>query len=75
MRILIDTHALLRFLNGEKMPEKAKELIIYGENYVSVISLWEVAIKMNMVIHFTHVDIALSRAMTGFHSFLMQKGL
>ena len=48
MKNLLDTHAVLWFLNGEKMPENVKEMIIDGENYISIVSLWEVAIKMNI---------------------------
>jgi PIN domain nuclease of toxin-antitoxin system len=46
--MILDTHTVLWFLNGEKLNEKAKELIINGANYISVASLWEVAIKMNI---------------------------
>ena len=48
MKNLLDTHIVLWFLNGERLPEKIKELIQSGENFVSVVSLWEVAIKMNL---------------------------
>ena len=48
MKNILDTHAALWFLNGEKLTEKTKELITTGENYISVVSLWEVAIKMNI---------------------------
>jgi len=48
MKHLLDTHIVLWFLNGEKLSEKTRELIQNGENYVSVVSLWEVAIKMNI---------------------------
>ena len=48
MKNMLDTHAILWFLNGEKLTTKIKKLIIDGENYISVVSLWEVAIKMNI---------------------------
>jgi len=48
MKNLLDTHVVLWFLNGEKMSNHAKECIIAHPNYVSVVSLWEVAIKMNI---------------------------
>ena len=48
MKNMLDTHVVLWFLNGERLNEKTKELIINGENYISVVSLWEVAIKMNI---------------------------
>ena len=49
MKLLIDTHILLWWLNDdEKLPEKAKQLIKQPENdvYVSHISLWEIQIKI-----------------------------
>jgi len=48
MMNLLDTHTALWFLNGDKLPEKVKELIQNSENYISVVSLWEIAIKMNL---------------------------
>jgi PIN domain nuclease of toxin-antitoxin system len=48
MKYLLDTHVALWFLNGEKLSEKAKSTILNGENFISVVSLWEVAIKMNI---------------------------
>lgn len=48
MRILLDTHLVLWFLDGSpKMPERARELVCDQDNtaYVSDISLWEVSIK------------------------------
>ena len=48
MKLLLDTHVILWFLNGEKLSEETKTLIENNENYISVVSLWEVAIKMNL---------------------------
>jgi PIN domain nuclease of toxin-antitoxin system len=48
MKNLVDTHAVLWFLNGEQMSKKSLNLIINGEYYVSIVSLWEVAIKMSI---------------------------
>ena len=48
MKNLLDTHVILWFLNGEKLSADTKALIEDGENYVSIVSLWEVAIKMNI---------------------------
>ena len=48
MKNLLDTHVILWYLNGEKLSANTQELITSGENYVSVISLWEIAIKMNI---------------------------
>lgn len=51
MTILIDTHSLLWFLNGDKsLSQKAKEVILSTENlkYVSIASIWEIAVKMSL---------------------------
>ena len=48
MKYLLDTHTLLWFLNGERLPDNARLSIQSGDGYVSVVSLWEVAIKMNL---------------------------
>jgi PIN domain nuclease of toxin-antitoxin system len=48
MKNLLDTHTALWFLNGERLTSNTKDLITHGENYISVVSLWEVAIKMNI---------------------------
>jgi PIN domain nuclease of toxin-antitoxin system len=48
VRILLDTHMLLWFLNDPLMlPKKADELIFDPNNlvFVSSVSLWEIAIK------------------------------
>ena len=48
MNILLDTHAILWFLKGdEKMPKTTRDAVCSTENekYVSIASLWEVAIK------------------------------
>ena len=48
MDILLDTHAILWFLKGnEKMPQTTRDTICNAENnkFVSIASLWEVAIK------------------------------
>jgi PIN domain nuclease of toxin-antitoxin system len=48
MRILLDTHLLLWFLNDPTLlPQTADELIFNPDNlvFVSSVSLWEIAIK------------------------------
>ena len=48
MKILLDTHILLWWLNDdEKLSENARQLIMNSDNdiYVSHISLWEIQIK------------------------------
>ena len=48
---LLDTHTLIWFINGDaKLTDKAKKEIenkVEG-NYVSVISIWEIAIKISI---------------------------
>lgn len=48
MRQILDTQIVLWFLNGEKLSPELCTRIISGTNFVSVVSLWEVAIKMNI---------------------------
>jgi PIN domain nuclease of toxin-antitoxin system len=48
MNLLLDTHAFLWFIGGDKqLPEKSVELIKNPENncFISIASLWEIAIK------------------------------
>jgi PIN domain nuclease of toxin-antitoxin system len=52
MNLLLDTHALIWFLDGNEaaLSAKAKRLITDVDNmcYVSMASLWEMAIKMRL---------------------------
>lgn len=51
MQLLLDTHSFLWFVGGdERISEKAKEAIADLENeaFLSVASLWEMAIKINI---------------------------
>ena len=51
MNILLDTHAAIWFFEGDKrLPKSAVEAIYNLDNmiYVSVASLWEVAIKLSI---------------------------
>ncbi len=51
MKYLIDTHALLWFLfDNERISETAKNIIISNEGsiFVSIVSLWEIAIKIRI---------------------------
>jgi len=51
MDILLDSCSVLWFLNGdEKMPSSARDVILDTENtiYVSIATLWEVAIKLSI---------------------------
>jgi PIN domain nuclease of toxin-antitoxin system len=51
MNNLIDTHALIWFLNGDNnLSEKAKKAIEDKDanNFVSIASLWEIAIKISL---------------------------
>jgi len=48
MKNLLDTHTVLWFLNGERLTEDTKEKIQSHPSCISVVSLWEVAIKMNI---------------------------
>lgn len=51
MEYLLDTHAFLWFINGDsQLSEKAKNVIMdpETEKYISIASLWEIAIKVNL---------------------------
>ena len=51
MEILLDTHALLWFMDGDKnLPTSARETIQNTDNkiYVSIASVWEIAIKLSI---------------------------
>ena len=51
MELLLDTHALIWFLNGDKqLPEKSIKLInnLNIRCHVSIASIWEIAIKLSL---------------------------
>ena len=49
MRYLLDTHTLLwYFQNDENLTQKVREIIDREECYVSLISIWEIAIKQSI---------------------------
>jgi PIN domain nuclease of toxin-antitoxin system len=51
MELLLDTHALIWFFNGDKqLPEKSVELIknLDIRCHVSIASIWEIAIKLSL---------------------------
>jgi len=51
MRYLLDTHTVIwYFQNSSELPQKVKEIIKLSENeiYICSISLWEIAIKVNL---------------------------
>ena len=52
MKYLLDTHALIWFINGDdKLPQIVKKLIetqSEGQVFVSVVSFWEIAIKVSL---------------------------
>lgn len=55
MRLLLDTHALLWFIEGDlNLSQKVKGLIENTENevYVSMASLFEISIKLNWINYF-----------------------
>jgi PIN domain nuclease of toxin-antitoxin system len=51
MNLLLDTHALIWFINGDnQLPEKSIKLIKRLDNkcFVSIVSIWEIAIKLSL---------------------------
>jgi PIN domain nuclease of toxin-antitoxin system len=63
MRVLIDTHILLWWLeDSKKLSSEVREVFLDGgsEIFVSVVSLWEIMIKKQLgKITFPHDDLAL----------------
>lgn len=47
MQLLLDTHTLIWWLAGDRLPDAAREAIADAQNevYVSAVSAWEVATK------------------------------
>ncbi len=51
MRVLVDTHALIWYLEGHKSLSRSKREVIINpanEVFVSTVSLWEIAIKISV---------------------------
>jgi len=51
MKQLLDTHSFLWFVSGkQELSEKAKSQILnpYAQNFVSIASIWEIAIKVKL---------------------------
>lgn len=51
MRLLLDTHAFIYFVNGDELlSPKAKAAILDPENlkFVSIASVWEISIKVSL---------------------------
>jgi len=51
MNLLLDTHAIIWFINGDnQLPEKSIKLIKNLDNkcFVSIVSIWEIAIKLSL---------------------------
>ena len=72
MRLLLDTHALLWWLNDDRqLPAKARKLIALGSNVVvvSAASAWEIATKVRL----GKLDIA-SELAADFSNVLAQEG-
>lgn len=51
MNLLLDTHTLIWFINGDRsLPDKSKTLINNIDNncFVSIASIWEIGIKLSL---------------------------
>ena len=51
MKYLLDTHAVIWYFEASpELPQKTRDLIHNNETdiYISSVSLWEIAIKMNL---------------------------
>lgn len=48
MRYLLDTHALLWYVQGTQLPQRVKDIMEKEECFYSIASLWEIAIKQKL---------------------------
>ena len=51
MRVLLDSHAFIWFINGDnQLPEKIRNTIENSENecFLSIASIWEISIKISL---------------------------
>lgn len=50
VNLLLDTHAMLWFLEGDfkKLSEKSCQIVEEVEKFVSMVSLWEIAVKKDI---------------------------
>lgn len=70
MRILIDTHILIWYLDGSgKLPSKFHDKLNDAQNriVISVASLWELAIKISLR------KIELNKTLSEIHSYLIER--
>ncbi|MCL1942811.1 MAG: type II toxin-antitoxin system VapC family toxin [Candidatus Azobacteroides sp.] len=71
MNLLLDTHSVIWFFNGDaQLSEKAKKSIINDRNtkFVSMASIWEVSIKINLK------KLIFHRGMKGFVKLIENNG-
>lgn len=67
MRVLLDTHAIIWFTDGDaRLPDTAIEIIKDPGNdiYVSIASIWEIAIKTSLG------KLTVSRSIDGLYHFM-----
>lgn len=70
MRILIDTHILIWYFDGnDKLPDRYKYQLDNTENsiFVSIVSIWEIAIKINLG------KLEVTKSLTEIQSYLIKR--
>lgn len=73
MEYLLDTHTFLWFINGDaQLSKKAREAIVDPDaiKYVSIVSFWEIAIKLNfgkLSLGIPYIDLRHHVADNGFN--------
>lgn len=69
MRLLLDTHVLLWYLDGELLPKEVVKALEDAKNQriVSIVSLWELSIKISLK------KIQTSRTLSEIHDHLLSK--
>jgi len=48
LKYLLDTHTLLWYSFGIKLSDRAIDVIESGDSFISIVSLWEVVMKMDI---------------------------
>ncbi len=72
MRVLLDTHALIWYLEGDqRLPRSQRELIVKAQTevFVSIASLWEIAVKTSIG------KLSISRSISDIHKQLSAQSI
>jgi PIN domain nuclease of toxin-antitoxin system len=48
MKFLLDTHVIILFLQGDKLPRKVLDIMAEEKAYISAVNIWEITIKSQL---------------------------